>query len=219
MSHRTYGQTCALARALDVLGERWTLLIIRDLLVAPRRYTDLHAGLPGIGTNLLADRLAHLESLGLVERTSLPAPAVTVKIYRLTPAGHALEPVVHQLVRWAWRHLPIPSRQRMSISDPLWTVLSLRARFDPAAAEGVTARYEFHVDHTVFYAAIDQNTIDSGLGPIADPTLVFTTDSRTLARLGNGTLDLRQALQSGKVRIKGRRGDIDTMRRLFPLPT
>src|SRR5215467_13817890 len=90
---RSYNQYCAVARGLDVIGERWTLLIIRDLLVGPKRYTDLLDGLPGIGTNLLAERLRDLEAAGLVERAVLPPPAGTT-VYRLTADGAALEPVV-----------------------------------------------------------------------------------------------------------------------------
>jgi DNA-binding HxlR family transcriptional regulator len=97
---RSYGQYCGLARALDVVGERWTLLIVRELLLGPRRYTDLHKGLPGIATNLLATRLADLETAGLVTREEAPPPIATT-LYRLTPRGEDLRPVIAALGRWA----------------------------------------------------------------------------------------------------------------------
>jgi DNA-binding HxlR family transcriptional regulator len=96
---RSYGQFCALARALDVIGDRWTLLIVRELLLRPCRYTDLRDGLPGIATNLLAERLRDLEAAGIVQRED-PAPPVATALYRLTERGAQLRPVVHQLLRW-----------------------------------------------------------------------------------------------------------------------
>jgi DNA-binding HxlR family transcriptional regulator len=97
---RSYGQYCGLARALDIIGERWTLLIVRELLMGPRRYTDLHTGLPGIATNLLASRLVAMEEAGLVAREEAPPPIATT-LYRLTPRGEELRPVIDALGRWA----------------------------------------------------------------------------------------------------------------------
>jgi DNA-binding HxlR family transcriptional regulator len=97
---RSYHQYCGLARALDVIGDRWTLLIVRELLMGPRRYTDLHKGLPGIATNLLATRLADLEAAGLVAREEAPPPVAT-PLYRLTARGEELRPVIDALGRWA----------------------------------------------------------------------------------------------------------------------
>src|SRR2546427_12402137 len=99
---RSYDQWCAVARSLDVVGERWTLLIVRDLLVGPKRYKDLLIGLPGIGTNLLADRLRELEGAGILRRTVLPPPAGST-VYELTSSGQALEPVILALGRWGAR--------------------------------------------------------------------------------------------------------------------
>src|SRR2546425_1991926 len=107
VTKRSYDQWCAVARALDILGERWTLLIIRDLLVGPKRYRDLLEGLPGIGTNLLARRLRELEGFGVIERTSLPSPA-NATVYGLTDKGMALEPIIHGLGRWGFEYLGTP---------------------------------------------------------------------------------------------------------------
>src|SRR3954447_24985256 len=107
MAKRSYDQYCPAARALDVLGERWTLLVVRDLLVGPRRYTDLLEGLPGIGPNVLADRLRHLQDVGIVRRTTLPRPAAST-VYELTELGQALRPVVQELTRWGLNMMGIP---------------------------------------------------------------------------------------------------------------
>src|SRR5271165_1813455 len=129
---RSYGQHCALAHALDLVGERWTLLIVRELLASPRRYTDLAAGLATIPSNLLASRLRELEDAGLVRRRRLPPPAGSVVVYELTPAGASLGPAVTELARWGMQ------TARWSADDqPLrasWLLLALRARFDADAA-------------------------------------------------------------------------------------
>lgn len=99
MAERSYNQFCSIARALDIIGERWTLLIIRDLVLSPRRFKDLLEGLPGIGTNLLSTRLKKLEQNNIVERTILPPPAGTT-VYQLTDLGKKLEPVILELTTW-----------------------------------------------------------------------------------------------------------------------
>src|SRR3989442_1936432 len=106
---RSYDQYCAVARGLDVIGDRWTLLLVRDLLLGPKRYKDLLNGLPGIGTNLLADRLHELEGAGLIERTVLPPPAGST-VYQLTEAGEALEPAMVALGRLGARFLGAPKK-------------------------------------------------------------------------------------------------------------
>src|SRR5919108_1109967 len=103
-SGRSYHQYCAVARALDLIGDRWTLLLIRDLLLGPKRYKDLLEGLPGIGTNLLAHRLREMEEYGLVERATLPPPS-GVAVYQLTPTGEGLAPALSAIGRWGAQYL------------------------------------------------------------------------------------------------------------------
>jgi DNA-binding HxlR family transcriptional regulator len=123
---RTYHQHCGLARALDVVGERWTLLIVRDLLLGPRRYGELLAGLDGITTNLLAKRLREMAAAGLVEKRRLASPA-SGDVYALTEAGRALEPAVMELARWGGRLLATPRRgDRFDIG---WALLSMKRRY------------------------------------------------------------------------------------------
>src|SRR5215470_4843058 len=107
MATRTYGQYCGFARALEVVGERWAMLVIRDLLVSPKRFTDLHNGLPGIPTNVLTARLKELEQAGVIQRRVLPRPTGSV-IYELTEYGAELENVVVQLGRWGAKSLGDP---------------------------------------------------------------------------------------------------------------
>ena len=129
-SRRSYAQHCGLARALDVVGERWTLLVVRDLLLGPRRYGDLLASLAGITTNLLAKRLRELQAFGIVEKRKLPPPAGS-EVYALTRAGEELEPAVMELARWGGRLLQHPRRDdRMDIG---WALLSMKRRYRGSA--------------------------------------------------------------------------------------
>ena len=125
---RSYHQYCGLARALDVVGERWTLLLVRDLLLGPRRYSDLMAGLPGITTNLLARRLKEMEKNGLIERRKLPPPASS-SVYALTETGQALEPAILALGGWGWRFMTGPGPEDRL--DLAWSMVAIRRRFRP----------------------------------------------------------------------------------------
>ena len=119
-----YRQFCALARAAEILGERWTLLIVRELLLGPRRFTDLRAGLAGVSSSVLAGRLEAMAASGLVRGAELPPPAAA-RVYELTPAGEALRGAVHELIRWGGRFL-FPLR-RGDAFDPRWGLLALQA--------------------------------------------------------------------------------------------
>jgi DNA-binding HxlR family transcriptional regulator len=123
---RSYRQFCGVARALDIVGERWTLLIVRNLLLGPRRYGDLLAELPGITTNLLAKRLRELVLAGLVEKAMVEGAAPVAR-YALTAAGAALEPVVMELGRWGWRYMDAPKKG--DAVDLAWGMLSLKRRY------------------------------------------------------------------------------------------
>jgi DNA-binding HxlR family transcriptional regulator len=147
MSARTYGQNCGVARALDVLGERWTLLVVRELFLRPRRYRDLLDALGGIGANLLAARLKALAAQGIVCRTTL-APPAGVAAYELTPEGEALEPVVSAMALRGYG--PIPREDNEDHFRASWVASSMRAAM---AAEGGAApdgRYAFEVEHERF---------------------------------------------------------------------
>jgi DNA-binding HxlR family transcriptional regulator len=138
MSRKTYGQYCALAKALDRVGDRWTLLIVRELLVAPRRYSELRASLPGIATNLLAQRLRDLEADGIIQRRGTTQPS-----YELTPFGRELEPAVHALIRWGGRWMV--ERDEDDLFQPEWLAVALSALV-PRRSRGVV---EVRVDGAV----------------------------------------------------------------------
>src|SRR5215207_2311211 len=135
---RTYGDRCGVARALDVVGERWALLVVRDLLLGPKRFTDLRAGLPHVSPDVLSQRLRELEQAGIVRRGKLPPPAAS-RVYELTDRGRALEPALLALGRWGAR-VPMPAPDAPLGADS--TVLALKTLFDPAAATGLDATYE-----------------------------------------------------------------------------
>lgn len=125
MSRRSYAQYCGLAKALDVVGERWTLLVVRNLLLGPLRYSELLRGLPGITTNLLAKRLKEMEEHGLLER--IRAAGEGGQAYRLTEVGRALEPAVHALGRWGWRWMGNPAADEHRSLE--WLMVALRRRY------------------------------------------------------------------------------------------
>ena len=122
---KRYEQACAIARALDVVGERWSLLLIRELTLGPRRYRDLATGLPGIPSNVLAARLKDLQAAGVITRRTLPAPT-DVTVYELTDAGRALQPALHELLNWGLRYTPEPSGD--DVSQPGWALLAAAGR-------------------------------------------------------------------------------------------
>lgn len=148
---RSYRQYCAVARGLDLVGERWTLLIVRDLLTGPKRYKDLLAGLPGIGTNLLATRLRDLEEQGFVGRRVLPPPAGST-VYELTEVGQALEPVVTALGRWGHRFLG--ARREGEFLSTNAYLLAMRAAFRAEGAADLRETYELRVGNQVFAARV-----------------------------------------------------------------
>lgn len=200
MARRNYGQYCALARSLDVIGERWTLLIVRDLLLGPKRFKDLLDGLPGIGRNLLAERLRQLQMEGVVERTTLPPPAAS-KVYVLTSTGVRLRPVVIELSRWGLHLLDAPR-----LGDqmrPAWLINTMQGSFRPERARGVHETYEFRVNAEIFHVRIDDGRIDARQGSAAVPDFMFEADLATFLAVGSRQLDPAQAVATGRARFEG----------------
>ncbi len=208
---RSYHQHCSLARALDLVGERWTLLIVRDLLAGPQRYKDLLQGLPGIGTNLLAARLKRLVALGLVERDD----SVGRGVYALTDAGRGLEPALVALARFG--ALRLGANEEGALWRPVWTPLALRATFRPDQARGVDEAYEFRVDGEVFHARVRDGDLETGGGPAEAPALVVTTDGETFLAMASGALAPRDAVASPRVEVTGDLATLERCQRLFGL--
>jgi DNA-binding HxlR family transcriptional regulator len=178
MTSRSYDQFCGVARALDLVGERWALLVIRDLLLGPKRFTDLRRGLPGIGTNVLAARLKELERGGVVSRRTLPAPAASV-VYELTEYGRTLEAPLLALGRWG--ALSLGRRDARQSLRSEWLAVALKAFFRPEAAADLHATVALRFDDGAFLARIDRGSL------LVEPEdrrngadLVLTTEVETL---------------------------------------
>jgi DNA-binding HxlR family transcriptional regulator/putative sterol carrier protein len=200
MSKRSYNQYCAVARAMDVVGERWTLLIVRELLTGPKRFKDLLKGLPGIGTNLLTARLKDLEGYGVVRRATLPPPAAS-RVYELTELGRSLEPVVMGLAQWGLEFLGA-SREEDD-RQPAWAMVALKSVLKPEATGEARESYEFRVDDEVFHAWIADSETDVQQGSAPDPDLVVRSDTQTLLAMAAGRIEPTEAVASGAIRIEG----------------
>ncbi|MGW4065501.1 winged helix-turn-helix transcriptional regulator [Amycolatopsis sp. NPDC004747] len=213
MAARSYNQYCAVARTLDVVGERWSLLVVRELLDGPKRYVDLQAGLTGVSTDMLAARLRTLEQAGVITRRTLPPPAAS-KVYELTPLGRELRPAVTELARWGLRLL---DEQREDDDFQIhWITPSLRAMFHPEAARDVTLTVEFRIGTGVLHAGIHDMALDTHPGHAENPDVVLTfDDAATLARLGRSPAEAAAAVSAGRLRVQGEADAVRTTARLF----
>jgi DNA-binding HxlR family transcriptional regulator len=196
---RAYGQYCGFARALEVLGERWALLIVRDLLVGPKRFTDLLRGLRGIPSNVLTVRLKELEDAGVARRRVLARPARAV-VYELTAYGLELEAVVMELGRWGAKNLGDPRADETITVDSL--VTALRTTFHPDAARGFRAGFELRVGEIVLHARVDDGRVEAAEGalPGADLTIDAGPGIRALMA---GEVSPADAIETGVVHIVG----------------
>ena len=216
MKSRSYDQFCALACALDVVGERWNLLIIRELLPGPRRFKDLIEGLPGISTNLLSERLKDLEQEGILCRRVLPPPAGST-VYALTAAGQALEAAVLELGRWGSRRLPA-SLEGIALPSLGAITLALKAFFHPERAQGVDETYELRFGTEALQVRITDGELQVQHGQAIEPAAVFHTDMQTFLGLFTGQLQADAALAAGLVRIDGDPGALSRFRRFCYVP-
>lgn len=191
MTHsRSYGQFCGLARALDHIGDRWTLLIVRELLIEPRTFSTLERTLLGISPNLLVDRLRGLVEDGLVERNDAPARSKAV-IYRLTEAGVELEPAVFELIRWGARWMRAGSASDRV--DPSWAALALRALLDntaaPRTSDGVV---QVDVEGTAVSIRLARGVRWVVVGAGDAPDAVVAITMRDVLALASGGFTLEQ---------------------------
>src|SRR2546422_1226819 len=179
---RSYSQFCPLARSLDILGERWTLLIVRNLMIGPQRYKDLLDGLPGIGTNLLAARLKELEKEGIIQRRKLPPPAGST-VYEFTELGRGLEAPLIDIARWGMWTLRRPVEN--VAFRPTWGALAMKVLFSPEAAKGIREVYELRIDDEVFTVRVDDGALDVSPGPAPAADLVVTFDGETVMAIAS----------------------------------
>ena len=205
---RGYEDACGLAHALELIGERWALLVMRELMFGPRRFSELRADLPGISANVLTQRLTELEGRGLVRKTKLPPPA-SVQVYEATEWGLESAPVIRSLGKWAVRspcHDPGKPVSHVSI------MMSMQTMFDAQRAKGLEGRFGFRFGEAAYVADIADGTIDVRRGEPKGADVQFTGAPEDIAGVlyGGAPLD--------SIAIEG---DIDLARRfvtLFPLP-
>ena len=198
MSRRSYGQYCGLARALDVVGERWSLLIVRELLVGPARYSELQAGLPGIATNLLAERLRKLEEVGVVQRRlDTGTKGVT---YALTPWGTELRDAVDALVNWSIP-LMVPGPRGDSFRTH-WLEVALQALLHGKRTE-VPTTVGVEVDGTIVTVHVDQTGVRVALNGERQPETVLRAEPPVVLGLASGMLTVEQAISAGDLRAVG----------------
>jgi DNA-binding HxlR family transcriptional regulator len=214
MTDRRYGQYCGLAYALDLVGERWAMLVVRDLILGPRRFTDLQRGLPGIPTNVLSARLKELEQNGIVLRRVLPRPDSGV-VYDLTDYGRELEDVLLRLGLWGARSLGEPKPG--DAVTPAALVLALHASFRPEAARRLRATFEVHVGDVVVYARVANGAAEVNEGPLPGADLVLAGD-QTVRRVMAGELTMDEALALGTLIATGDSRLLDRFAELFHLP-
>jgi DNA-binding HxlR family transcriptional regulator/putative sterol carrier protein len=212
-TRRTYGDGCAIAHGLDLVGERWALLVVRELLLGPKRFTDLKKGLPNASPNVISERLRELERAGIVKREKLPPPA-SLRVYGLTDWGRELEETVISLGRWAARS-PSPSDAPVGLDS---IVLALRTLFDPGAAKGLRASYELRLGEDRFRIEVSDDQIEVARREADDADATIDTDRDTLTEVLWRGRPLADAQRAGKMRIEGDQTAVERLIPLFPLP-
>ena len=209
---RTYGDVCGVARALDLVGERWSLMIVRELLLGPKRFTDLRTGLPGVGPDVLSQRMRDLAAEGLVRKRKLPPP-IGAQVYELTGLGRRLEPVVMALGEFG-SHLPVPTDCELRMSFDAH-ILSLRTLFAADRADGLSASIELRLDGGPVYRALIEDgelVLEQGGADAAD--VIITGDPGELLAVAHG----RMALADTALQIDGDHVLGERFLTLFPLP-
>jgi DNA-binding HxlR family transcriptional regulator len=208
---RSYEEYCALAQGLDVIGDRWTLLIVRELLIrGDCRYSDLQYGLPGIATNLLADRLRQLEESGIVTRETLPPPAGAA-VFRLTPLGESLESVIEAIGRWGYPLLADAPTADYEFRTH-WLVLPLRIFLKAAPPEGPPVTVEIDTGNEPLTIKIADRTVDVRPGAATNPDATLTAPPKVVVDLFMGDIDLNAAKRKG-AHVDG---DVAAIRQVLP---
>ena len=212
MSEHRYLQYCALARTLDVTGDRWTLLIVRELTPGPRRFTDLLDGLPGVSRKLLTERLRALERDGIIARRELPPPAAR-QVYELTDDGRDLATAMAPLIAWGVRR--IGDRKPGETFRARWPAVAMAGLADREAAKGVTETYQFLVGDSAFHFTVDDGAIDLNDGQAETPAVTWTTDDETWADIASGKLTASSAAATGALTVVGDPQATKRLRKIF----
>jgi DNA-binding HxlR family transcriptional regulator len=214
VGRRKYDEGCAVSHALDLVGERWALLVVRELLLGPKRFTDLRAGIPAASPDVLANRLRELQEAGVVRQRKLPPPAGS-QVYELTAWGAEIEPVVTHLGRWGSRS---PSMRHDAHSSIDSLLLSLRSMFDPRAARGLDATITLRIEGRPFHVEIADGELHLVGGESDGPAVTLETDRQTLAALLYGGRSLDETLRTGEATLTGAPALAARFLELFPLP-
>jgi DNA-binding HxlR family transcriptional regulator len=211
---RTYGDRCGVARALDLVGERWALLVVRELLLGPKRFTDLRTGLPHVSPDILAQRLRELEESGIVRRGKLPPPAGS-RIYELTERGQKLEPIVLALGRFG-SVAPFPPGEAEIGVDAV--VVALKSLFSASAADGLGASYELRLGEQHFSVRVGDGRLDVTRGSARAPDAIIESDPGTLATVLWHGRKVEEARRAGDLAIEGDLRAVKRFLALFQLP-
>jgi DNA-binding HxlR family transcriptional regulator len=212
---RTYRDPCGIARALDLVGERWALLIVRELLLGPKRFTDLRAGLPHVSADVLSQRLRELEQHGVLRRGKLPPPAGS-QIYELTRRGHELEPVVLALGRWGSGAPFPPGGADLGVDA---TVIALKTVFDPALVDDHSeGRFQLRLNEQPFCASVAGRRLELGRGEFDHPDASIETNQSTFTQVLWHGRKLGESIRTGELKIDGDRAAAERFMRLFPAP-
>lgn len=214
-SKRHYEDACATAHALDLVGERWALLVMRELMLGPKRFSDLRESLPGISANVLTQRLEGLESAGILVRRKLPPPAAS-QVYELTAWGYESEPIFQALGRWAARS---PSRDPTLPFSTASLVLSMRTMFNAGLAKDMDARIGFRIGEETFLARLTDGRIEVDRNPLDEADVIFTGTPPALAGAIYGGQPLEAMEQAGALQVEGDRALAQRFVSLFPLPS
>jgi DNA-binding HxlR family transcriptional regulator len=212
---RTYGDPCGIARALDAVGERWALLVVRELLLGPKRFTDLRAGLPNLGPDVLSQRLRELEASGVITRRTLAPPAGS-RVYELTERGRELEDVVLALGHWGSTAPLQPGGNEIGVDS---TILGLKTLFDPERSDGIDATVELRLGDQSFHARVSDGAFAVARGPAERPDAMIASRPGTLAELLWQDARLRDAERAKDIQVEGDRKLLERFLGLFPLPT
>jgi len=211
---RTYNDVCGLAHAMELVGERWAILVLRELAFGPKRFTDIRAGLPSASPNVLSQRLRELEAAGVIARRKLAPPAGSW-VYELTEWGQELEPTMREFGRWAARSPHFPDDGNFS-SDAI--AMSMETMFQADAAAGVEAIYELVFAEDRFRIEVLAGRIDVSREPAQDAEAVIETMPGAWASLIYEGRSIAEAESAGDVRIEGNRELVSTLIGLFALP-
>lgn len=212
-SYGSYDDGCAAAHALDLVGERWALLVVRELILGPKRFADLRSGVPGASPNVLTQRLRELEEVGVVQRRTLGPPS-GAKVYELTEWGLGLESVLQVLGRWGSQSPTMPHGARVSVDT---MILALRTMFEPDAATNVQTTLELRLGSDRFRAAVTNGDLELERGSVRRPNAIVSTDANTLDAVVFYGRHLEDAIRVGDLRIDGDRGSVERFLALFPV--